>query len=345
MEQNQEASGATMRDVAKKAGVSTATVSRTLMNPDKVSAATRQKVEEAVIAVGYSPNGITRNARRTESRTILVIVPNICDPFFSEIIRGIEVVAADRGYLVLIGDCAHQTCHEQSFLNLIMTRQVDGMIMLGSQLPFESTPEERQNLPPMVMANEFAPELELPSVHIDNLTAAFEAVNHLLKLGHSRIACIAGPHDMPLCQYRLQGYIQALQRHGIVAEPRYIARVDFTFDAGATAMKQLMALPAPPDALFCHSDILALGAMAQAKNMGLRIPQDLSLIGFDDIELSRYSDPPLTTVIQPRFNIGREAMSLLLEQLQGKMVSNGSRLLDFELKIRGSTAPVLRPRR
>jgi len=342
LEQNQETTGATMKDVAEKAGVSTATVSRALMNPEKVSTATRKKVEQAVIAVGYSPHSMARSAKRSESRTILVIVPDICDPFFSEMIRGIEVVAADRGYLVLIGDCAHQNKQEKSFLNLVMTRQIDGMVLLGSQVPFDTGIEEQRNLPPMVMANEFAPELELPTVHIDNLTAAFEAVNHLLKLGHSRVACIAGPQDMPLCHYRLQGYIQSLRRNGLAVEPQYIVRGDFTFDAGSRAMKQLMALPQPPDALFCHSDIMALGAMAQAKIMGLRVPQDLSLIGFDDIELSRYSDPQLTTVAQPRFNIGREAMLLLLEQLEGKPVNSGSRLLDFELKIRGSTAPSLR---
>nr|WP_024966156.1 DNA-binding transcriptional regulator CytR [Pantoea sp. IMH] len=345
MEQNQETAGATMKDVAEKAGVSTATVSRALMNPEKVSAATRLKVEQAVSAVGYSPHALSRASKRSESRTILVIVPDICDPFFSEMIRGIEVVAAEQDYLVLIGDCAHQNRQEKSFLNLMLTRQIDGMVLLGSQVPFDTSLEEQRNLPPMVMANEFAPELELPTVHIDNLTAAFEAVNHLLKLGHSRIACIAGPHEMPLCQYRLQGYIQALRRNGLPVDPHYIVRGDFTFDAGSRAMKQLMALPQRPDALFCHSDIMALGAMSQAKIMGLRIPQDLSLIGFDDIELSRYSDPQLTTVAQPRFNIGREAMNLLLEQLQGRKVNSGSRLLDFELKIRGSTAPHLRVKR
>lgn len=330
-----------MKDVAEHAGVSTATVSRALMNPEKVSAATRKKVEQAVLAVGYSPHAMARSIKRSESRTILVIVPDICDPFFSEMIRGIEVVAAEKGYLVLIGDCAHQNQQEKSFLNLMMTRQIDGMVLLGSQVPFETSIDDQRNLPPMVMANEFAPELELPTVHIDNLTAAFEAVSHLLKLGHSRIACIAGPESMPHCQYRLQGYIQALRRNSKSVEPHYIVRGDFSFDAGALAMKQLMSLPNPPEALFCHSDIIALGAMSQAKLMGLRVPQDISVIGFDDIELSRYSDPQLTTVAQPRFNIGREAMNLLLEQLQGKTVSSGSRLLDVELKIRGSTAPAL----
>ncbi|ATZ10100.1 DNA-binding transcriptional regulator CytR [Erwinia amylovora] len=342
MKHYQDTTVATMKDVANKAGVSTATVSRALMNPEKVSAATRSKVEQAVIAVGYSAHSIARNARRGESRTILVIVPDICDPFFSEIIRGIEVVAAGHGYLVLIGDCAHQNQQDKSFLNMMLTRQTDGVVLLGSLIPFDISMEDPRILPPMVMANEFAPQREIPTVHIDNLTAAFEAVSHLQKLGHRRIACICGPEEMPLCQYRLQGYIQALRRHGVTVDPQYIVRGDFTFDAGSQAMKQLMRLPQPPDALFCHSDIIALGAMSQAKSMGLRVPQDLSLIGFDDIELSRYSDPQLTTVAQPRFNIGREAMLLLLEQLQGKTVSNGSRLLDFELKIRGSTAPSLR---
>ena len=338
MEHNQETAAATMKDVAERAGVSTATVSRALMNPEKVSAATRQKVEQAVIEVGYSPHALARNAKRSESRTILVIVPDICDPFFSEIIRGIETTAAQEGYLVLIGDCAHQNQQEKSFLNLMLTRQIDGMVLLGSQLPFDTGVEEQRNLPPMVMANEFAPELELPTVHIDNLTAAFEAVNHLYQLGHRRIACIAGPEQMPLSHYRLQGYIQSLRRNGLTVAPEYIVRGDFSFEAGAAALKQLMALPQPPDALFCHSDIMALGALSQAKAQGLRVPQDFSLVGFDDIELARYSDPQLTTVAQPRFAIGQEAMLLLLEQMQGKSVSNGSRLLDSELKIRASSA-------
>lgn len=338
LEQNQQPPAATMKDVAEHAGVSTATVSRALMNPEKVSAATRQKVEQAVAAVGYAAHGPTRNARRNETRTILVIVPDICDPFFSEIIRGIEVTAAEEGYLVLIGDCAHQNQQERTFLNLMVTRQIDGMVLLGSQLPFDAGIDEQRNLPPMVMANEFAPEMSLPSVHIDNLTAAFEAVNHLLQLGHTQIACIAGPEEMPLCQYRLQGYVQAMRRNGLTVDPTYIVRGDFTFEAGVAAMNQLMTLPQPPRALFCHSDIMALGAMNQARRCGLRIPDDLSVVGFDDIELSRYCEPPLTTVTQPRYQIGREAMLLLLDELNGKRVISGSRLLDAGLTIRGSTA-------
>ena len=331
---------ATMKDVALQANVSTATVSRALMNPEKVSQATRNRVEQAALEVGYLPQLQGRNMKRNESRTILVIVPDICDPFFSEVIRGIEVTAAAQGYLVLIGDCAHQNQQEKTFIDLIITKQIDGMLLLGSRLPFDASIEEQRNLPPMVMANEFAPELGLPTVHIDNLTASFDAVNYLHELGHQRIGCIAGPEEMPLCHYRLQGYVQALRRCGITVDPHYIARGTFTFESGSTALEQLLALPQPPTAVFCHSDIMALGALSYAKRRGLKIPDDLSIIGFDNISLAEFCDPPLTTVSQPRFDIGREAMLLLLNQLSGQVVDSGSRLLDCELIIRGSTSKI-----
>ncbi|MDU4077964.1 MAG: DNA-binding transcriptional regulator CytR [Klebsiella pneumoniae] len=308
MKPKKQVVAATMKDVALKANVSTATVSRALMNPDKVSQATRNRVEQAALEVGYLPQSLGRNMKRNESRTILVIVPDICDPFFSEVIRGIEVTAAEHGYLVLIGDCAHQNQKEKTFIDLIITKQIDGMVLLSSRLPFDASVEEQRNLPPMVMSNEFAPELELPTVHIDNLTAAFNAVNYLHELGHQRIGCIAGPEDMPLCHYRLQGYVQALRRSGITVDPHYIARGNFTFEAGANALEQLLAQPVPPD----------------------------------NIALSEFCDPPLTTVSQPRFDIGREGMLLLLEQMQGHNVNSGSRLLDCELIVRGSTQKIRR---
>ncbi|NUU67606.1 DNA-binding transcriptional regulator CytR [Enterobacteriaceae bacterium BIT-l23] len=337
MKTRKQVAGATMKDVARQAQVSTATVSRALTNPEKVSQTTRSRVEQAAIEVGYLPHTLGRSIRRSDSRTIMVIVPDICDPFFSEIIRGIEVTAASHGYLVLIGDCAHQNQQEKTLIDLVIPRQIDGMLLLGSRLPFDAGKEEQRNLPPMVMANEFAAELELPTVHIDNLTSAFNAVNYLHELGHRRIACIAGPEEMPQCHYRLQGYIQALRRNGLNVDPHYITRGDFSYEAGARAMGQLLDLPQPPEAVFCHSDIMALGALSLIKRRHLRVPQDISLIGFDDIALTQYCDPPLTTVAQPRFEIGQQSMLLLLEQLQGHSVNNGSRLLDCQLVVREST--------
>ncbi|MTH46966.1 DNA-binding transcriptional regulator CytR [Intestinirhabdus alba] len=337
MKPKKQAAAATMKDVALKAKVSTATVSRALMNPDKVSHSTRSRVEQAALEVGYLPQPLGRNVKRNETSTILVIVPDICDPFFSEIIRGIEVTAAKHGYLVLIGDCAHQNQQEKTFINLIIARQIDGMVLLSSRLPFDASVEEQRNLPPMVMSNEFAPGLQLPTVHIDNLTAAFNAMNYLLELGHRRIGCIAGPEEMPLCHYRLQGYVQALRRSGFSVDPHYIARGDFTFEAGGNALMQLLELPQPPTAIFCHSDVMALGALSCAKRQGLKVPDDLSIVGFDNIALAEFCDPPLTTVAQPRFEIGREAMLLLLDQMRGQNVTGGSRLMECELIVRGST--------
>ena len=216
MKPNKQVAAATMKDVALKAKVSTATVSRALMNPDKVSQATRNRVEQAALEVGYFPQAMGRNVKRNESRTILVIVPDICDPFFSEIIRGIEVTAAEQGYLVLIGDCAHQNQQEKTFIDLIITKQIDGMLLLGSRLPFDASIEEQRNLPPMVMANEFAPELELPTVHIDNLTAAFNAVNYLQELGHKRNVALTVPG------FEQSLFMAAQPQHTMLATaPRY----------------------------------------------------------------------------------------------------------------------------
>ncbi|PJC85645.1 DNA-binding transcriptional regulator CytR [Vibrio sp. HA2012] len=332
---------ATMKDVAQLAGVSTATVSRALMNPEKVSSATRKRVEEAVLEAGYSPNSLARNLRRNESKTIVAIVPDICDPYFSEIIRGIEDAAMEHGYLILLGDSGQQQKRESSFVNLVFTKQADGMLLLGTALPFDISKPEQKHLPPLVMACEYAPELELPTVHIDNLTSSFEAVNYLTQLGHKRVAQISGPESATLCHFRNQGYLQALRRAGIPMNPDYTAHSDFTFAGGAKAVKKLLAQPEPPTAIFCHCDIMAIGAIQEAKRLGLRVPQDLSVVGFDDIQFSQYCDPPLTTISQPRYEIGRQAMLMMLELLKGREIGAASRLLETKLVVRNSAAPPL----
>ncbi|MFV0574637.1 MAG: DNA-binding transcriptional regulator CytR [Vibrio sp.] len=330
---------ATMKEVAQLAGVSTATVSRALMNPEKVSNSTRIKVEEAVIESGYAPNTLARNLRRNESKTIIVIVPDICDPYFTEIIRGIEDTASEHNYLILLGDSRQQAQRENNFVNLVFTKQADGILLLSSDIPFDISKEEQRNLPPLVMACEYAPELELPTVHIDNLTSAFEVVNYLTQMGHIRIAEMSGPVDAQLCQFRHQGYQQALRRAGISMEPRYQMDGDFSFESGALVITKLLALPEPPTAVFCHNDCMAIGAIQQAKLLGYRVPEDISIVGFDDIQFSQFSDPPLTTVSQPRYEIGKQSMLMLLDILKGREVSAGSRLLEANLVVRKSAAP------
>lgn len=337
MKQNPPPTRATMKDVAERAGVSTATVSRALASPEKVSVSARQKVIQAMAGLGYSSALLPRQQKRNDSRTLLILVPDICDQFFYEMIRGIEITAAAEGYLVLIGDCAHQNLQEVGFLEQILTRQIDGLLLLGSQVPPLHELVHRDQLPPLVMANEFSADLDYPTVHIDNLTSAFNAVSYLLNTGVKKIACVTGPESISHCQYRKQGYIQALRRHNIDINPHYLARGDFSFDSGRDALSRLMRLPDPPDAVFCHNDLMALGVMHQASLLGIRIPQQLSVIGFDDIDIARYSHPPLTTISQPRFQIGCEAATLLIEIIKGERINGGSRLLEASLVVRQST--------
>ncbi|USD65480.1 DNA-binding transcriptional regulator CytR [Vibrio sp. SCSIO 43136] len=330
---------ATMKDVAQLAGVSTATVSRALMNPEKVSSSTRKRVEDAVLEAGYAPNSLARNLRRNESKTIVTIVPDICDSYFSEIIRGIEDAAVEHGYLVLLGNSGQQEKRESSLVNLVFTKQADGMLLLGTQLPFDVSKPEQKNLPPLVMGCEFAPELELPTVHIDNLTSSFEAVNYLTQMGHRHVAQLKGPENTQLCHFRNQGYQQALRRAGITMNPDYQVEGDFSFESGEAAAAQLLSLPEPPTAVFCHNDVMAIGAIQKAKQMGKKVPEEISFVGFDDIQFAQYCDPPLTTISQPRYEIGRQAMLMLLEILKGRDVRAGSRLLDTKLVVRKSACP------
>ena len=336
MEENLPSYRTTMKDVAIKAGVSTATVSRTLTSPDKVSSSARSKVMHAIKALGYSSPLSPRSQKSNDYRSLLILVPDICDPFFHEIIRGIEVTAAAEGYLVLIADCAHQDVKEVSLPDKILTRQTDGLLLLGAQIPVLSGLPSREPFPPLVMANEFSADLAFPTVHIDNLTAAFNAVSWLLDSGLRKIACITGPDTLSHCRYRRQGYIQALSRRNIPVEPRYLARGDLSFSSGSDALSYLMQLPDPPEAIFCHNDRMALGVLHQASVMGIRVPEQLSVVGFDDIDAAQYSHPPLTTVTQPRFRIGCEAATLLIEIIQGKRVNSGSRLLEASLTVRQS---------
>lgn len=336
MEQLKTLVGVTMKDVAAHAGVSTATVSRTLMMPDKVSAQTRDKVEQAIAMTGYVPASQTKSARQKGNRILLVMAQDITDPFSTDVMQGIQETATEFGYTVLFLDNRRQPVDRET-LSTIM-RQANGAILLGANFPFPLSAEESSQFPPMVMANEYLPELKLPTIHIDNLTAAFNAVSYLQQIGHSRIACISGPTHLHLSHYRQQGYVQALQRGGIAIEKSYILEGPLTFESGASALSRLMALPQPPSAVFCHSDIVAIGAIHQAKKQGLKIPQDLSIIGFDDIALAKYADPPLTTVAQPRYQIGQQAVFMLLELLRGNSAKRNSVLLDSELIVRDSTA-------
>jgi len=335
------ASPITIQDVARIAGVSTATVSRALHNPGVVSRQTRERVEKAVRETGYAGNAMARSLRRMETRMIVVLVPDIGNPFFSEILSGIESVASASGYNVLIGDTENDPAKERTFADYVRGHQADGMLLLNGRPPYfadATQGTDRRALPPLVVLCERLPRHDFPTVRIDNVTAAAAATAHLASLGHRHIAHITGPEGNILTAERLQGFEQALEDAGLQPSQAAVQQGDFSIDSGRRAVRRLMEATPRPTAVFCANDEMAIGAIAELKSFGRAVPADVSVVGFDDLQIAGCYDPPLTTVRQPRREIGETSMRLMLERLANDNLKARDCVLPWELVVRGSSA-------
>ena len=332
-----------IREVAKRAGVSTATVSRVLSRPDVVSPDTRVRVLKAVERLGYAPNSAAKNLRTLKSRKLLVTVPDISNPFFSLILQGIEDAAQKNGYAVLVGDTQHDEMREERYAQMLKQKEADGLIFLGHRLPRVAVSVVQEAAPlcaPIVNGCEFSAELGVPSVHIDNAKAAAEAMHHLFALGHRAIGVVTGPLLSPLSRDRLAGARVSARGHGY-EQDLIVMQGDFSIRSGAEAADALLERPDPPTAVFCFNDEMAMGVINSARRRGLRLPDDLSIVGFDDIRFAECVEPPLTTIAQPMRAIGEGTVRLLLEILNGGRLTPVSVTLPHTLQIRASTA---RPR-
>jgi LacI family repressor for deo operon, udp, cdd, tsx, nupC, and nupG len=329
----------TVKEIAAAAKVSVATVSRALQRPELVSEKTRERINEVVKRLGYTPNALARNLRTSRTRLIVALLPDIANPFFSEVIRGIEQVAYEKGYSVLLGETQSNLVREQAYADMVAARQVDGMITMFHRVP--AIPMDGRL--PLVNACEYVKDSAISSVYVDNVAAAESAIDYLVALGHRDIAFIAGPSSSPICVDREQGYHLALRRANIAANPALTAVGDFSIEAGERAIEMLRAQGRTFSAVFCSNDEMAIGAMRALSSAGLRIPDDVSVVGFDDIRFSRYTTPPLTTISQPKNALGREAMTMLIEILNDPEVPPRKRVLSAELVVRGSTGPVRAP--
>jgi LacI family transcriptional regulator, repressor for deo operon, udp, cdd, tsx, nupC, and nupG len=337
-------SAPTIHQVARRAGVSTATVSRVLSRPDVVSPATRKKVLRAVEALAYTPNSSASNLRTLRTRKLLVTVPDISNPFFSLILQGIEDAALRAGYAVLVGDTQHDEQREEGYARMLKRREADGLIFLGHRLPAEAAALVRDAAPacaPVVNGCEFSPKLGIPGVHIDNAKAAAEAMAHLYSLGHRRIGIVTGPLVSPLSRDRLRGVTLQARRAG--AESRLlVVQGDFSIESGAAAGRRLLESQRPPTAIFCFNDEMAIGVLNAARQRGVGVPKDVSVVGFDDIRFAQYSEPPLTTVAQPMREIGERLVRLILDILEGGVSNPASITLPHRLVLRATTAPARR---
>jgi LacI family repressor for deo operon, udp, cdd, tsx, nupC, and nupG len=282
---------------------------------------------------------LARNFRSKRAFSIVVLVPNIANPFFAEIIRGIEQVAQQHGYAVLLGDTEGREDREAYYVGLVETRQADGLIQLHPRLPKAARGANGTLDIPLINACEYIEDAPCARVGIDNAAAAREMTSYLLGLGHRRIGVVLGPDSSPLTSDRLRGYKLALRAAKISVDDSLIAQGDFTMSSGKAAAEKLFKARQPPTAIFCFNDEMALGAIRFLKSTGRSVPKDVSVVGFDDIEFASFCDPPLTTIEQPTREIGNKAMSLLLDLLNGAKAEPTMHTLPIKLIVRDSAAP------
>lgn len=330
----------TIADVAKEAGVSVATVSRVINKNGPVSPKSLEKVNMAIARLNYQPNVWGRRLRRKESRMILIFVPNIRNPYYASIVSGIEDTARNANYGTMLCITNQDKMREQEFIELLYNGQADGAVFLYSDKNDRGIKKLSAEMP-IVQCCEFSRDSEDSHVSIDNFAAARQAVQYLTSLGHERIGFVGSDNQFISSEYRQKGFEAGLLEAGIPLDKKILAYGDrdYSFASGIHAGKELLSLPKSerPTAVFCISDVLALGVIRAARNMGLKVPEELSVIGFDDVEYATMFDPMLTTISQPRYSLGKTSAEMLLKQIEAGEADSAV-YLEHKLILRDSTA-------
>ena len=326
-----------IRDVARVAGVSTATVSRALSKPDLVSADTLATVRAAVAQTGYTVNQAARNLRQQRTMGVVALVPNLANPFFSRILAGVSAVLAPAGYNLLVVDTQGPGVDRHIARSLDRSR-ADGLILFDGLVPAEDLQSERLT-PPLVMACEWIEGLAVPRIRIDNAAGAGLAIAHLVQLGHRRIGHLMGPEVNVLARARAEGARHQLALQGVPVRPDWFLPGDFSLDSGRSGARSWIAMADRPTAMFCASDEMACGFIGEVQRHGFHVPQDVSVLGFDNIDLVAHITPALTTIRQPRWTIGETAARVLVDLMSDAASQPSDTVLPVELIERDSTAP------
>lgn len=326
-----------IKDIAKAAGVSHSTVSRALSDSPLVAKSTRRRIQRMAQKLGYSPNAIARGLVTQQTRAVGVIVTRITDPFAGEVVRGIEDVAAENGYRVFLATSHADPVREVNLVKSLRESRVDGIIVAASRVGTLYMPLLAKIGVPIVLINNQQQGRYFHAVGVDNTLGAEMVTRFLISQGHRVIAYIGGPNDHASQHERLRGYRRALAEAQLAFDPS-LAQIGTGTIEGGEQVTQLLSRSPSPTAFCCYNDMTAIGALAALKRCGRRVPEDISLVGFDDIEFASYVDPPLTTIRQPKDEMGRLAMRMLLDLLQGKSVKNI--MVTGELIVRDSAGPV-----
>lgn len=324
----------TIRDVAERAGVSHQTVSRVINGHELVSRATRERVERAIQELNYVPSPMARGLMSNRTHSIGLVSSAISDHFFGEVAAGAEVEARRRGYYLVIASVEeHAEADERAYLRLMLERRVEGLIVARSRVPISVDQVSLHRVPVVALASAQAPGLAM--VDVDNRGGGRDAVAYLLARGHRRIATITGPMEWRSAQDRLDGYREALAAGGATFDPSLVEQAHGWEPAdGQTGMARLLARGARFTGLFAYSDMVAIGAIRELRTRGLRVPEDVSVVGYDDVPVAAYVDPPLTTVRQPMREVGECAASLVLDAIAYGRAE--TRVLPTQLVVRGS---------
>ncbi len=339
LEQKQGKDYPTITSVAKAAGVSKSTVSKVLNRQLGVSSKTRKKVLRVIDQFGYTPSIVAKSLKNKKTKAVGVILPNIINPFFAAMLRGIEDSAIRKGYVVVFCDSDDTREKESLYFQIFENRWVDGIIFSGTATDAEEEAHIRkiQNKGiPVVLVDREIEAYFTNVVMVDNVRAAFEATTYLLDLGHRKIGHIAGPQEIKVFAKRLQGYKEALARCGVSVDLQLVRKGDLSIRSGESAARELMMKKVPVTALFCGNDLMAIGAMKEFQRNGLKIPQDVCLMGFDDIPLASLVSPSLSTVAQPSYQIGTTAIDLLVKSIEERSIDNKV-ILPTKLILREST--------
>jgi LacI family transcriptional regulator, repressor for deo operon, udp, cdd, tsx, nupC, and nupG len=329
----------TIIDVAKRAGVSTATVSRALAKPEVVSPQARARVQEAIEEIGFTPNFAARNLRARRTMTVLVVVPNIANPFFAQILRGIDDALVAAGYGMIIGNLDNLAEREARYVDIVFAGQVDGVLLMSGRIPSAQGRLMTEAGVPMATICVRIAGTRLPHVVVNDRTAARAVVEHLFGLGHRRFGFISGPAGNINSEDRLLGFREALAAARLDPDRATYWAGDFMLGSGVRAAEQFLAARRRPTAVFAASDHMAISFMKTVRAAGVRVPDDVSVVGFDGIEFADFVEPTLTTVRQPRYELGRTGARVLLEAMRSEPTPPGIVELEAPLIVRDSTAP------
>lgn len=308
-----------LKDIAKRVGVSPTTVSLVLNqgSTSRISEATRQKILEAVKELGYQPNRATKSRTLTIPPTIGFVVTDITNPFFTELANIVEDVTSRFGYNIILCNTRKNLKKEMEFLEVLWRRRVDGLIIAPVDDKESNLQDFLQHDIPVVLVDRCLQGIEASAVILDNVEGASMAIEYLINLGHTRIGIINGRQNTTTGQERLRGYIKTLEEHGLEIDKRLISDGRYTIEGGRQATEKLLNLSAPPSAIFSAGGVMSVGAFLEFRKQKVRIPNELSFIGFDDDKWTRFVDPPLTVVSQPITKIGAEAAQLVIQLIQG----------------------------